>query len=429
MENLFELFYSCKGVCTDTRKIIKDSLFICLKGANFDGNSYADEALLQGAKYVIVSDKSKANNSTKFWVEDTLVFLQQLARAHRRKLGTRIIGITGSNGKTTSKELVNTVLSQKYNVLCTQGNLNNHIGVPLTLLELQADHQLAIIEMGANKPGDIEELVTICEPNFGVITNIGKAHLEGFGNLEGVIKTKTELFNFLSKEANGVIFYNQDDERIMAQIPANCSTFSYGKSKSSNLVGTLVRLKPEVLFSYQTNKLSSELVSTQIIGEYNFYNLLLASAVGVYFDVELHSINSALSQYKPNNNRSQVEQTTKGNTLILDAYNANPTSVHAAVNSFSKTEAKQKVIVLGDMLELGADSLTEHAKVVDLVKDLNISCYFVGEIYKKIGSSAAHFFTDKKEARNFFSQNPIKNHMIMLKGSRGIGLETLKDLF
>ncbi|MGB0933898.1 MAG: UDP-N-acetylmuramoyl-tripeptide--D-alanyl-D-alanine ligase [Lishizhenia sp.] len=428
MENLFELFYLCKGVCTDTRAIKKDSLFICLKGENFDGNTFAEEAILQGAKYVIVSDKSKANQITIFWVEDTLVFLQRLALSHREKIGTKIIGITGSNGKTTSKELVNTVLSQKYNVLCTKGNLNNHIGVPLTLLELNEDHELAIIEMGANKPGDIEELVTICKPNFGVITNIGKAHLEGFGNLEGVIKTKTELFEFLSKD-NGVIFYNADDERILNQLPTNCPTFSYGKSKLANVSGDLIRLKPEVVFKYTKDELHSDELTTKIIGEYNFYNLLLAAAVGIYFDVEISGINTALSNYKPNNNRSQVENTDRSNVLILDAYNANPTSVSAAVQSFHQTEAKQKLLILGDMLELGKESDAEHERIIKLVNDLTISCYFVGEIYKKLRPNSPNFFKSKAEARIFFSQNTFINHTIMLKGSRGIGLETLKDLF
>ncbi len=428
MENLFELFNSCNGVCTDTRTIKKDSLFICLKGENFDGNQYANEALQKGAKYVIVSDTAQADNTKKFWVENTLLFLQKLANWHRNAIGLKVIGITGSNGKTTSKELINAVLAKKYNVLCTKGNLNNHIGVPLTLLELTKEHELAIIEMGANKPGDIAELVSICEPNFGVITNIGKAHLQGFGSLEGVIKTKTELFDFLSRE-EGVVFYNQDDERIRQQLPVNCPTFSFGTTSTSNVVGSLVKLKPEVVFSFQSTDYKSKALETQIIGEYNFYNLLLATAVGVYFDVNYESIQEALTNYAPKNNRSQVEFTSRKNTLILDAYNANPTSVYAAIKSFEQTEAKQKTMVLGDMLELGEESAAEHQKIVDLVRNLNITCYFVGPIYKRVENSSSHFFENKNEARSYFEKHDLQNQTILLKGSRGIGLETLKDLF
>lgn len=428
MESIFEKFYECTGVSTDTRSIKKDNLFIALKGENFNGNEYADIALDEGAKYAVVSDVSQKDHQNKYFVEDTLLFLQKLGNYHRRKMGTKVIGITGSNGKTTSKELINCVLAQKYNVLCTAGNLNNHIGVPLTILKLTKEHDLAIIEMGANKPGDIKELSDICEPDVGVITNIGKAHLEGFGGVEGVVKTKTELYRFLAKN-KGLIFHNQDDQRLIDNLPEASPTYTYGKSNEAYLQGDLVRLKPEVVFSYKFKGYDSGEIETQIIGEYNFYNLLLAACVGTYFGVDFDNINKALRFYNPKNNRSQVEKTEKGNTLILDAYNANPTSVSAALKSFGQTEAKNKFVILGDMLELGEDSYTEHENIVSLVNELGLKAFFVGPLYSQVKEMNNVFFEDKHKAKTYFESNKLQGNLVLLKGSRAIGLETLKDLF
>ena len=426
MENLFDLFEQTSGVSIDTRKIELNCLFICLKGENFDGNQFAEDALMKGAKYVISDNPIHAHKDKIFVVEDSLSFLQQLARHHRRKMRAKVIGITGSNGKTSSKELINCVLSQGFDVLATEGNLNNHIGVPLTLLRLKQHHQIAIIEMGANKFKDIEELCAIAEPNYGIITNIGKAHLEGFINFEGVLKTKTELYHAVSS-VGGTIVFNDDDAVLKNHLPQNVTLYSYGANDSATIQGNLIGMNPYVQFSWKSGVYSSGTVSTHMIGTYNFYNFLAAISFGKIFGLAEEMINSAIQSYIPENNRSQVMKTAK-NTLILDCYNANPTSMKSALESFALIDSSNKFFIIGDMLELGAESLHEHRIILELAEQLNLRGITVGPIFKSLNSPILlHQFSTTLEAADFLIQEPQNGAMILLKGSRGIGLEKLAN--
>lgn len=428
MEKLFDLFYECSVICTDTRKITPDCLFICLSGENFNGNTFANQALELGAKYVIVDDGKYIQSEKTFYVANTLKFLQKLANFHRKKFNIPVIGITGSNGKTSTKELINCVLSKKYKTLATIGNLNNHIGVPLTLLNLNKTHEIAIIEMGANKFKDIEELCDIAEPNFGIITNIGKAHLEGFKNFEGVLKTKTELYHSVSTN-KGALFYNLDDEILKSNLPKNTESFSFGTDKNANIVGELISLTPFVNLKWNSKTFHSEKIQTVMIGKYNFYNFLAAIAFGNYFNVPNEAISEAIAQYQPTNNRSQIQKTEK-NTLILDAYNANPTSMRSAIESFAIIENKSKIAILGDMFELGSESQKEHEQIVTMIEELNIKTFFVGKRFyesKIKENNIIMFFEDKIIFKEYLDKNQITDALILLKGSRGIGLEELVE--
>ncbi|NBU90494.1 MAG: UDP-N-acetylmuramoyl-tripeptide--D-alanyl-D-alanine ligase [Flavobacteriia bacterium] len=420
MEKLFKLFDNTNGVSIDTRTIQKDSLFIAIKGDKFDGNLYAEKAIEAGAKFAIVCNKSIANEINIFWVEDTLLFLQKLANFHRSKFNIPIIGITGSNGKTSTKELINVVLSQKYNVLCTKGNLNNHLGVPLTLLQLNESHELAIIEMGANKHGDIKELAEIAEPNYGIITNIGKAHLEGFINFEGVLKTKLELFDFISS-AKGEFIVNADDEILNNATKDYSKRMLYSTNKNSEVQGRLEGLTPFVELSYNTENYESPCIKTNMIGNYNFYNFLVAITFGHLFKVSNDLINEAISNYVPSNNRSQVLKTNI-NELIIDCYNANPSSMLAALESFLKMKETNKIAILGDMLELGEGSNAEHHKILTYCKDHNIEYITIGPIFQSLNKDGFNSIEDYKE---FHSKNKLSEKTILLKGSRGITLELL----
>lgn len=426
MKDLFDLFYKTSGVCTDTRKIEKDCLFICLKGANFNGNTFAEQALLNGAKYVIADEVTYQTKESIFLVDDALLYLQELANFHRSKFTIPVIGITGSNGKTSTKELINCVLSQKYNVLATQGNLNNHIGVPLTLLHLNENHEIAIIEMGANRFKDIEELCAIANPTHGIITNIGKAHLEGFGGFEGVLKTKKELYESISKQ-KGVIVFNEDDIILKENVPNNVKLISYGTENDCFVTGNLIGLTPYVELSWKHNHYISKPIHTQMVGKYNFYNYLAAITFGILFDVSYENINRAIEEYTPDNNRSQVKK-TKHNILILDCYNANPTSMLSALESFSMIEQKEKLFIIGDMLELGKESDKEHQQIAKSIEELGLKGFTVGPIFKEIKSkSFDKQFNSKSEAIEFIKHHPIENHLVLLKGSRGIGLESLEE--
>ncbi len=426
MKEVIDLFYQTTGVCTDTRKIDKDCLFICLKGANFNGNTFAEQALKDGAKFVIVDEKEFQTNENIFLVDDALLYLQQLANYHRLKFNIPIIGITGSNGKTSSKELINAVLSSHYNVLATIGNLNNHIGVPLTLLRLTQDHEIAIIEMGANKFKDIEELCNIAEPTHGIITNIGKAHLEGFLNFEGVLKTKKELYVSIASK-KGTIIFNNDDDILKSNLPDGIKTISYGTSSDSKINGELVNLSPFVELKWSTTNYQSELISTQMIGKYNFYNYLAAISFGICFNVPFEKINTAIANYTPENNRSQVKK-TENNTLILDCYNANPTSMKSALESFALINHPNKYFIIGDMLELGDESIKEHQAISDLVKNLELNGSSVGPIFNSLSQhSFEKRFETKSDAIDYFESLEFTDKLILLKGSRGIGLESLEN--
>jgi UDP-N-acetylmuramoyl-tripeptide--D-alanyl-D-alanine ligase len=420
MEKLFWIFYKTRRISIDSRTIEKDSLFIAIKGDRFDGNLYAEKAIEAGAKFAIVEDKSISNEINIFWVENSLLYLQKLANFHRLKFNIPIIGITGSNGKTSTKELINAVLSQKYNVLCTKGNLNNHLGVPLTLLQLNDKHELAIIEMGANKPGDIKELAEIAEPNCGIITNIGKAHLEGFINFEGVLNTKLELFDFISY-TKGEFIVNADDEILNNATKDYSRRMLYSTNKNSAVQGQLEGLTPFVELSYKTENYESPPITTKMIGNYNFYNFLVAITFGHLFKVSNVLINEAISNYVPSNNRSQVLK-TNNNELIIDCYNANPSSMLAALESFLMLKEQNKIAILGDMLELGEESIAEHKKILTFCFDNNLEFITVGPIFKSLTKDGFNYIEDYKE---FLSKNKLSKKTILLKGSRGIALELL----
>ena len=420
MEKLFLLFYQTCGISIDSRTIQKGSLFIAIKGDRFDGNLYAEKAIEAGAKFAIVDNKSIANEKNILWVEDTLLFLQKLANFHRSKFNIPIIGITGSNGKTSTKELINVVLSQKYNVLCTKGNLNNHLGVPLTLLQLNETHELAIIEMGANKRGDIKELAEIAEPNYGIITNIGKAHLEGFINFEGVFKTKLELFDFISS-AKGEFIVNADDEVLNNATKDYSSRMLFSSNKNTAIQGTLEGLTPFVELSYKTGNYQSPRINTNMIGNYNYNNFLVAITFGQLFKVSNDLINEAISNYVPANNRSQVLK-TNNNELIIDCYNANPSSMHAALESFWMLKEPNKIAILGDMLELGDESEAEHEKILTYCSDNNIECITIGPIFQGLNKIGYISIEDYKKS---LSKKALTKQTILLKGSRGIALELL----
>lgn len=427
MENIFNLFYETSGISTDTRKIEKDCMFVCLKGANFNGNTFASSALQAGAKYVIVDEAQYQTHENILLVADSLKFLQDLANFHRHKFNIPVIGITGSNGKTSTKELFRSVLSTTYSVLATSGNLNNHIGVPLTLLLLKPHHEIAIIEMGANKFKDIEELCAIAEPTHGIITNIGKAHLEGFLDFEGVLKTKKELYQSVA-ERNGILFYNMDDEILRSNIPQNVKTISYGTDSHADITGTLVKLDPYVHFSWKTHDYSYDDVETKMIGKYNFYNFLAAVTIGVHFKVPHDKINQAIESYTPDNNRSQVKR-TESNTLILDCYNANPSSMRSALESFALIEHANKIFIIGDMLELGKESIHEHKRIVELSNELGLQGYTVGPEFRSVhGETIKQNFSSTAEAAEFLKEMHLKDCLILLKGSRGIGLEKLENI-
>jgi UDP-N-acetylmuramoyl-tripeptide--D-alanyl-D-alanine ligase len=425
-ESLFQVFYSTSGICTDTRSIEKDCLFVCINGVNFDGNSFALGAIEAGAKHVIVDNPDYlVENANMTLVPDSIVYLQQLANYHRRKFEIPVIGITGSNGKTTTKELINSVLSAKYNVLATIGNLNNHIGVPLTLLRLSEKHDIAIIEMGANKFKDIEELCLIAEPTHGIITNIGKAHLEGFLNFEGVLATKRELYTSVY-DNNGIVFINMDDEVLTKALPNGISTFPYGTSNTTIVHGELIGLSPYVEMKLNNGK---RVLQTQMIGKYNFYNYLAAAAFGVYFDVSLEQIGDAIESYTPTNNRSQVKKTPR-NTLILDCYNANPSSMQSAIESFSMNNHPHKLLILGDMKELGTESMDEHKKVILQMEHLGLEGIVVGSEFGTIESRAIinSFNTVDDLINELSNEEELNNYLILLKGSRSMRLEVLESV-
>lgn len=427
MEELYHLFQESSGICTDTRAISKDCLFVCLKGPHFNGNSFALEALENGAKYVIVDEPEFVEDHRIFLVKNGLTFLQQLANFHRKKFSIPVIGITGSNGKTTTKELLTTVLKQRWNVLSTIGNLNNHIGVPLTLLRLTNEQDIAIIEMGANKPYDIQELCEIAEPTHGIITNIGKAHLEGFGDFNGVLKTKMELYHSIESK-NGTVVYNAEDDTLSSAVPKHINLFSFG-TDHADVKGELIQLTPFVEFKWKYKDYTSPILSTHLVGKYNFNNFLAAVSFGKLFDVSNEAINEAVSSYMPTNNRSQVKKTAK-NTLVLDCYNANPTSMSSALESFQQIKHNNKWVILGDMRELGKESKREHELIVQLVEELQLKCITVGEEFLNLKNSTISYqFKTTQEAKDFLAENPLSNALILLKGSRGIGLEKLEELF
>jgi UDP-N-acetylmuramoyl-tripeptide--D-alanyl-D-alanine ligase len=429
---LYTYFRQCLGICTDTRKIKENCLFVALKGSNFNGNAFAQQALDKGAKYAVIDEADYKTSEQFLLVEDSLKALQDLANFHRNSLSIPFIGITGTNGKTTTKELVNAVLSTQFKTKATQGNLNNHIGVPLTLLEISEQDEIAVIEMGANHVGDIQELCAIAEPNFGLITNIGQAHLEGFGSFEGVLRAKSELYDHLLKKG-GTAFINATNpvlHNMGKRFERNeqAKVVYYGTPESF-YYAELLSASPYIVYKNE----AGETIETQLLGAYNFDNILTALCIGKYFGVEMQAAHQAIASYTPTNNRSQVIKGER-NTLILDAYNANPSSMKAALENFAQMPAQNKVVILGDMLELGSFSKEKHKDVIDLVVAINFTqAFFCGKDFYNAGISLAknfpqlHFFENKEDLQKYLQENPIENSYLLVKGSRGMGLESLLE--
>ena len=422
VKELYEIFLKSNGVATDSRQINNNCLFFALKGVNFNGNEFAKSAIDKGAMYAVVDEKKYSLDDEKFiFVNDSLKTLQELANFHRKKLSTKIIGITGSNGKTTSKELIHSVLETEFNTYCTKGNLNNHIGVPLSILEISHETEIAIIEMGANHLGEIKLLSSIAEPDYGYITNFGKAHLEGFGSEEGVIKGKSELFDFL-KENSGYIFCNSDDQKQKEILEDYDNKFTFGQ-KDADLIYTTITDEPNIVVD-----VNGATIESTLFGNYNVQNIISAVTIGKYFGVKMQNIQEGISKYISENNRSQLIK-KNGNRIRLDAYNANPTSMLLAIKSFDKINSKNKILILGDMYELGGDENKFHQEIVDYCENLKIDKVFlVGKIFAKTNFSKKFFsyenylkLSQSKEFKDIIDSN------LLIKGSRGMQLEKILE--
>jgi len=426
---LHRYYHACNGTSTDTRTIASGSLFLALKGPHFNANAFAADALAKGARYAVVDDPTVALDDRFLVVPDVLSALQQLATYHRRTFDIPVIGITGTNGKTTTKELVHAVLAADRPTLATEGNLNNHIGVPLTLLKLKAEHRIAIIEMGASKRGDIAELCAIAEPTHGLITNIGKAHLEGFGSAEGVIATKTELYVWL-RTHGGTAFVNGDDQLLMAE-GEGLARITYGNVEGMDVRGNAVASDEpcmELVFDDNHREHGHYHIATQLIGNYNAPNALAAVCIGHHFAVPDEVIAGAITDYTPANSRSQFKDTGK-NQLVLDAYNANPSSMRAALENFAAMRSdRPKLAILGDMLELGEVSRAEHEAIMQLVASLGVETIFIGAEFAKASSGPHRQYPDVKAALTALQHTPPVKKLILVKGSRGVKLEELQVL-
>lgn len=422
--DLYDLFIHNPQITTDSRNCPKGSIFFALKGDKFDGNQYAGKALASGCVYAVIDNPDYYIGERTILVDNVLKTLQQLAHHHRKVLGLPIIGITGTNGKTTTKELLAAVLSTKFNLLYTEGNFNNHIGVPLTLLRLTHDHEMAVIEMGASHPGDIKELVDIVHPNYGIITNVGRAHLEGFGSFEGVIRTKGELYDYI-RRSKGKIFIKKENEYLQS-IAKGIEQITYGNGDDAFASGQVVSCDPFLVFNWkQQGKLHT--VETHIIGSYNLDNVLAAVAVGRFFKIPAERISRAIAAYEPTNNRSQFKK-TDNNELIIDAYNANPSSMKVALDNFITMPVQPKTIILGDMRELGPTSDELHAEVVAQIKKGQFDKVFLcGEHFSKVGKEFSPFATTEAMVEELRKQ-PLKGYHILIKGSHSMGLEKLADI-
>ena len=422
--DLYDLFIHNPQITTDSRNCPKGSIFFALKGDKFDGNQYAGKALASGCVYAVIDNPDYYIGERTILVDNVLKTLQQLAHHHRKVLGLPIIGITGTNGKTTTKELLAAVLSTKFNLLYTEGNFNNHIGVPLTLLRLTHDHEMAVIEMGASHPGDIKELVDIVHPNYGIITNVGRAHLEGFGSFEGVIRTKGELYDYI-RRSKGKIFIKKENEYLQS-IAKGIEQITYGNGDDAFASGQVVSCDPFLVFNWkQQGKLHT--VETHMIGSYNLDNVLAAVAVGRFFKIPAERISRAIAAYEPTNNRSQFKK-TDNNELIIDAYNANPSSMKVALDNFITMPVQPKAIILGDMRELGPTSDELHAEVVEQIKKGQFDKVFLcGEHFSKVGKEFSHFATTEAMVEELRKQ-PLKGYHILIKGSHSMGLEKLADI-
>ena len=425
---LYTLYKQCKSVSTDSRKIIKNSMFFALKGGNFDGNKFAVQALKNGCKYAIIDEVSLKNEINCIYVEDVLTTLQKLAKHHRNMLKIPLIAITGTNGKTTTKELTAAVLSKKFKIWFTKGNFNNHIGVPLTLLNMPHDTEIAIIEMGANHIGEIDFLCNIALPNFGLITNVGKAHLEGFGSFENIMKTKAELYRFI--ETKGKLCFINSENKYLINMLKSGKCVRYGTKDDGLVKGRNVSAKPLLEFEWKKNNNENwNHVKTKLIGDYNYENALAAVCIATYFNVAEEHINYALSEYIPENNRSQ-QITTSKNRILLDAYNANPSSMSVALSNFERIDAKNKVLIIGGMQELGIDSQKEHDTLLEQIKTMNFDfCFLVGNEFEnyKFDNQKFNWFEDVKHLSDYLQKQTISDKFILLKGSRSNELEKILE--
>ena len=448
IKQLYKLYQQHPTITTDSRNCPEGSIFLALKGDKFDGNQFALQALEQGCAYAIVDDPSVGCAAAAplqerlIPVDDCLQTFKLLAREHRRQFQIPVIGITGTNGKTTTKELVAAVLGQKYNVLFTQGNYNNDVGVPKTLMRLTPDHDIAVIEMGASHPGDIKTLAETAEPTCGLITNVGRAHLEGFGSFRNVVKTKGELYDFLARRGESLVFINVDNERLMGILPDDVWVAPYSANPDNVegcTCGEVISCAPFLKFRWRESDTNLEdrgeqpvwyEVQTQLIGSYNIDNMMAAIAVGLNFGVSPDDINRALEAYKPSNNRSQLT-VTESNHLVVDAYNANPSSMRAALENFRLMEVSPKLAILGEMRELGKSSQKEHQKIVDLLADAGLDeVWLVGDEYRQVSPPACphRYFADVEAVKSAIAAAQPQGRYILIKGSNSTRLYELPAL-
>lgn len=421
IEQIYKLYSKKYLVTTDSRKIEHGSVFVALKGEHFDGNDFAYQVAEDNVAACVIADrKDLPKHERLFIVDDSLTTLQDLAQYHRIKCNIPVIGITGTNGKTTTKELVSAVLSKKYNIIYTQGNFNNHLGVPLTLLQIKPDTEIAVVEMGANHPKEIEFLCSLAQPDYGIITNIGKAHIEGFGSFEGVVKTKNELYDYL-RNKHGKIFLNNDNQ-ILKSLSVNMDYVSYGKDITSNYHAKVLSSNPYLSIIWDGHT-----INTKLVGEYNFENIMAAITTGCYFNIEQELIIKAIEDYSPTNNRSQFIKTDK-NEIVMDAYNANPVSMYHAIKNFRNISDDNHLLIIGDMRELGCESINEHKEILNTIKELKFNnVIFVGEEFKKVNDNFISF-TNVEELITHISKNNISGKKILIKGSHSIHLEKLVNI-
>lgn len=431
IEQIYKLYSQKYIVTTDSRKVEQGCVFVALKGEHFDGNDFAYKVAEDNFAACVIADrKDLPYHERLFIVDDCITTLQELAKLHRKKNNIPVIGITGTNGKTTTKELISTVLSQKYNIIYTQGNFNNHLGVPLTLLQIKPNTEIAVVEMGANHPKEIEQLCEIAQPDFGIITNIGKAHLEGFGNFEGVVKTKNELYQYIklkSKKQEAKIFVNSDND-LLVELSKEIPSLYYGsKIKTTNLSLLVQGSKLKNQSPYLNIEWNNNEIKTNLVGDYNFENVMAAIAIGNYFNVESNLIIKALENYRPTNNRSQFIETDK-NKIVMDAYNANPVSMSNAINNFKNICDNNHLLILGDMRELGKESLSEHLEILNLIKKLNFNnVILVGSEFSKVNKDFTSF-SNVDELIKHINENEISGMKILIKGSNSIHLEKIINL-
>ena len=421
IEKIYQLYSQKYLVTTDSRKIENGSVFVALKGEHFDGNDFAYQVATENVAACVIADrKDLPQHERLFIVDDSLSALQELAKMHRERCQTPIIGITGTNGKTTTKELVAAVLSQKYNIIYTQGNFNNHLGVPLTLLQIKPDTEIAVVEMGANHPKEIEFLCSLAQPNFGIITNIGKAHIEGFGSFDGVVKTKNELYDFI-KNTNGLVFFNNDNP-LLKNLAQGLNSVNYGKNDNADYHAEILSSNPYLSINW-----NNKTINTKLVGDYNFENVMAAISVGMHFNIEQEQIIKALENYSPTNNRSQFIRTDK-NEVVMDAYNANPVSMSNSIQNFRNISDSNHLLILGDMKELGKESLNEHQEILNLIERLNFkNVILVGSEFSSVNNSFISF-SNVDELINHINQNEISGKKILIKGSHSIHLEKIINL-